>query len=258
VLTWFQDVVIVTCSVLGSLVFLWLVYRFWPSMQRREHNEIIGWQVSMLGTTYAVIMGFMLYAVWTAFDTAQMNAGDEANSLVNVYRLANGLPPDSRNEIQKLARDYTNAMLSKEWEAMDQGALSLDAHRIITQLWNTVSETKPTSLAEQTVLDHTITELTAMTQARRMRELESRSKLPGILWTVLIVGGVITTLSSCLFGTDNFKLHAIQVFCISFLLSLALVAIGDIDRPFRGSVHVMPLGFERARDTFDQSKSGFR
>jgi hypothetical protein len=67
---------------------------------------------------------------------------------------------------------------------------------------------------------------------------------------VLLLGGVITTLSSCLFGTDNFKLHCVQVFSLALLLSLALVAIGDIDRPYQGAVHVNPTGFERARATF--------
>jgi hypothetical protein len=69
---------------------------------------------------------------------------------------------------------------------------------------------------------------------------------------VLLLGGIITTLSSCLFGTDNFKLHCVQVFSLTLLLSLALVAIADIDRPYQGSVHVSPKSFERARTTFSE------
>jgi hypothetical protein len=61
-----------------------------------------------------------------------------------------------------------------------------------------------------------------------------------------------------MFGTDNFKLHAIQVFSLSLLLALALVAIADIDRPFRGAVRVAPGGFEHARDTFAASDAGFK
>jgi hypothetical protein len=85
-----------------------------------------------------------------------------------------------------------------------------------------------------------------------MRELQSRTQLPPILWMVLLLGGVITTMSSCLFGTENFKLHCVQVVSLTFLLSLALVAIADIDRPFQGAVHVTPIGFERARATFTE------
>ena len=137
---------------------------------------------------------------------------------------------------------------------MNEGSLSPDSHRVMQQLWITMLQSKPASLSEQTSFNHALTELTNVTQYRRLRQLQSQSKLPGILWGLLIVGGVLTTLSSCLFGTDNFKLHAIQVFSLSFLLSLALVAIADIDRPFRGAVHVTPMGFERARATFAEPK----
>jgi len=258
VLTATQSVFIVLLCVLLTLIFLLLMRRFWPSSQRREHNEIIGWQVSVLGTTYAVIMGFMLYAVWTDFNSAEMNADSEANSLVNVYRLSEGLAPADRDQIRNLSREYADAMINEEWPAMNKGTLSLNAHRIVQRLWTATMQAKPASLGEQTTWNHVLTELTNMTEYRRLRELQSNSKLPGILWIVLIVGGVLTTLSSCLFGTDNFKLHAIQVFSLAFLLSLALVAIADIDRPFRGSVHVNPMGFEHARETFAESKAGFK
>jgi Protein of unknown function (DUF4239) len=258
VLTIFESISIVLLCVVLALTFLFLMRRFWPSTQRREHNEIIGWQVSVLGTTYAVIMGFMLYAVWTDFNSAEMTADSEANSLVNVYRLADGLAPAQRDQIQQLARDYTDSMLNEEWPAMNAGSLSLNAHRIMQQLWTVTMQAKPASLSEQTSWNHVLTELTNMTEYRRLRELQSKSKLPGILWAVLIVGGVLTTMSSCLFGTDNIKLHAIQVFSLSFLLALALVAIADIDRPFRGAVHVNPLGFQHARETFAESKAGYK
>ena len=251
-----EDIAIVVICVVVALGFLWLLRRFWPSTQRREHNDIIGWQVSVLGTTYAVIMGFMLYAVWSDFHAAEMTVDAEANSLVNLFRIADGLPATQRDEIQKLSRDYANAMLNEEWPAMNEGSLSPDSHRIIQQLWTTLLQSKPASLSEQTSFDQALTELTSVTQYRRLRQLQSQSKLPGILWGLLVVGGILTTLSSCLFGTDNFKLHAIQVFSLSFLLSLTLVAIADIDRPFRGAVHVSPMGFERARDTFAEYKTG--
>ena len=69
---------------------------------------------------------------------------------------------------------------------------------------------------------------------------------------VLIAGGAITMLSATLFGTENFVLHCVQVVSLALLLSLTLVAIADIDRPFQGTVRVYPLGFERARATFAQ------
>ena len=94
-----------------------------------------------------------------------------------------------------------------------------------------------------------------MTEHRRIRLLESRQRLPAILWAVLIVGGIITVSSTCLFGVENFKLHLVQVFEISFLLSLMLVAIASTDRPFQGDVHVPPNAFRYALDTMNEGSA---
>jgi len=251
-LSTFQDVVLIVLSIAVALGFLWILKRFWPSVQRRDHNDIIGWQVSVLGTTYAVIIGFMLYAVWTTLQSAEINADNEANCLVNAFRLADGLPAAQRVQVHQLARRYAEVVINEEWPAMLQGRLQPSGHGVIQELWTALLQTRPGNFSEQNSMTMTLAEISSMTEHRRMRELQSGTKLPPILWMVLIVGGIITTLSSCLFGTENFKLHCVQVISLTLLLSLALVAIADIDRPFQGAVHVNPTGFERARSTFAQ------
>ena len=247
-----EDILVILACVSGSLLCIWLLQRFWPSSQRRTHNDIIGWQVSVLGTTYAVIIGFMLYAVWTSFQSAEMNANDEANCLVNVFRLADGLPAMQRVAVHQLVREYANIVIDEEWPAMSKREWILSGHETIEKLWAVTMRVKPETFAEQSSMNLILSELSSMTQHRRVRELESHSNLPTILWMVMIFGGAVTTLSSCLFGSENLKLHVVQVTALTLVLSFILVAIADIDRPFQGTVHVLPQGFERARATFAQ------
>jgi hypothetical protein len=113
--------------VVGLSVLLFVVMdRVWAWDKRHQHNDVTGWQLGILGTTYAVILGFMLYAVWTDFDTATQNVELEANGLVNMYRLADGLPQATRDEVQKLARSYASAAIEKDWPAMERGELPND------------------------------------------------------------------------------------------------------------------------------------
>src|ERR1700757_2126848 len=118
-LTFWQDVVIVTVIVLCALLFKMVVDRLWTREHRRTHNDLIGWQLSILGTTYAVIVGFMLYAVWNNFGLAEVNADTEANALINVYRLADGLPAAQRDQVKQTARQYAEVVLDKDWPAME-------------------------------------------------------------------------------------------------------------------------------------------
>lgn len=248
----FQTFLLVFSCVAVNVGLLFLLRRVWDPLKRRQENDLIGWQANILGTTYAVIIGFMLYAVWSNFQAANVNAMQEANALVNVYHFAEGLPADSRGDIQHLTQDYAQAMLQNEWPAMDKGTLSPEAFSIMREMWAAVLKVKVQTPSEEQALSLELSELNDLNEHRRLRELQSQSSLPNILWAILIVGGVAMAISSCLFGTQNFKLHVVQVGSLALLISLALAAIADIDQPFRGAVHVEPTGFRLAVDTFHQ------
>ena len=249
----FEDVVLVLLIVALSLVFMLGLNHFWPAAKRARHNEIIGWQVSILGTTYAVIIGFMLYTVWTNFGIAAANANAEANSLQNVYRLADGLPDPQRDELRNAARSYADIVVQQDWPAMAQSTnASLKSHDAMKTMWQILMSVKAASPNQILAEDHAISELSELASNRKMRETESSTTLPTVLWFVLIIGGALTIMSSCTFGSTNLWLHGLQVFAFSLLIALVLVAIADIDRPFEGSVHVSDSSFRHVQATMSQ------
>jgi Protein of unknown function (DUF4239) len=248
-----QDILCVILIVSGSLLFRGILERFWPGSNRIKHNDIIGWQLGILGTTYAVILGFMLYTVWINFGEADLNADAEANAIVNVYRLADGLPSPVREQIQQTARSYADTVVTKDWPTMAVGNTGqLPSHAINQKLWRILMSVKAATPTELTAEDHALYELSAVAEHRRTRRLQSTSRLPAILWFVLVVGGIVTIMSSCMFGASNNRLHAIQVFSFSLLIALVLVAIADIDRPFQGVVHVSDAPFRRAQQNMSE------
>jgi Protein of unknown function (DUF4239) len=246
-LTITESIFVPIITVAGSLLFMAALNWVWPWENRREHNDQIGWQLSILGTTYAVILGFMLYAVWTNFGAAESNVDLEANALVNVYRLADGLPDQQRLQLQMLARRYADTIIDRDWPEMAHKKIPDQSMEINGDMWKTLMSVKAASPNEITAEDHALYELSALTEHRRTRLLQSKSQLPAVLWCVLLVGGAVTVASSCLFGSANTGLHALQVFAFSLLISLGLVAIADIHRPFQGAVHVSDYAFKRAQ-----------
>ncbi|HSY12904.1 MAG TPA: hypothetical protein VK976_12000 [Verrucomicrobiae bacterium] len=242
----FQGFFILIASTAGSLLFMWALNHFWPRESRKEHNDQIGWQLTALGTTYAVILGFMLFAVWSEFQSADLNADLEADALVNVYRVAEGLPEPQRTQLQNLARNYAEVVINAEWNEMASGKVPNGSRDVDRQMWATVMSIKSASPAELNAADHALTQLGSLTQFNRTRIMQSTDRLPAVLWSVLIVGGILSVASSCLFGSANEVLHSLQVFAFSLLIALGLVAIAAINRPFQGTVHVHTFGFVRA------------
>jgi hypothetical protein len=252
-----QNIYLVVLWITLSITCLVLLNTFWEPSRRSVHNDVIGWQLAILGTIYAVMIGFMLYAVWNNFQTAETNASNEANDLVNLYRAADGLAQIQRDQIQQYARSYAHAVVAQEWPEMHDVPLGTAGERYagqqyVRKLWTTTTHASADNLAQQAALRQVMVELSSMTEHRRVRLLESRTAMPTILWSVLVIGGMITIASACLIGSENVALHFVLIVALSLLVSLALVAIGDIDRPFQGSVHVSTYAFQRAQDTMTQ------
>jgi Protein of unknown function (DUF4239) len=247
----FWSMTILLIWVAGSLLTLLAVHLLWPQAERRAHNDIVGFQIGTIGVTYAVLLGFMLYNVWDNFRSAEVNVAQEANSLVSIYRFADGLPDATRQEVQQDARRYAQIMIQEEWPEMAQRSFSPAGFAVTQDLWKTLVKAGKDPAAQEADLKQAIEELSSLTQHRRVREIESETYLPGLLWMVLLVGGIITIFSSCLLACENFRLHFVLVLCLSLLLGITLLAIAEIDRPYQGPVHVHARAFERAARAFD-------
>jgi hypothetical protein len=189
----------------------------------------------------------------------------EANYLVDLYRIASGLQLAESKPLRALCREYAAAMVNEEWPAMAQEQLSSHSLSITQQMWDVLvqahsdgeiaaSKSRSASAGSdnfrQSKYERAFSALSQMSEHRRLRQVESRMKLPGILWGVLVVGGIVVIGSACLFGCQNFALHFIHVFVLSLLLSLVLVSIAEIDRPFQGPVRVQADAFAFAQQTF--------
>jgi hypothetical protein len=234
--------IIIGCVVLAT-AFLFLVTRTSAGTSRKESNDFTGAVVAVIGTTYAVILAFTLAGVWTMFQQAQANEEQEANALVNVFRIASQLQDPNAKPIQKLCVRYADNALGREWPAMEKHLLPSDGEDMINQLWTLAGESQARAPVDAIAAYQLMEELRGLTQYRRIRATQVREALPGILWAVLVAGGIITVASSCFFGVPNFRFHLLQVLMLSFLVALVLVAIKDIDQPYQGVVRVEPQGF---------------
>jgi len=249
------NIVIIIAGVSGALLFLFLVTRTTTVPSRKESNDFTGAVVAVIGTTYAVILAFTLAGVWNMFQEAQANEEQEANSLVNVYRIASQLPDANARAIQDLCGRYAENALDREWPAMLNRKMPPEGGEMINQFWTLAGQAQARAPSGAIAAYQLMEELRGLTQYRRIRATQNRETLPFILWAILISGGIITVVSACFFGVANFRIHVLQVLMLSFLISLVLVAIANVDRPYQGSVRVTPEGFRYALNTLHQQPS---
>jgi Protein of unknown function (DUF4239) len=239
-----QSAFLVVMAMVMSIVVVAILNRVWPIPNRKLVNDVTGWQLGILGTTYGVILGFMLFTVWTDFRVAEINTNMEASSLVTVSRIGDGLPSPARESIHDLGIKYADATINKDWPMMQMQLDSPASEQILKEMWKVLADLK--SGNESISADHLTVALKELSERRNLRAQELRDRMPGILWILLVVGAGVTVGSACLLGNDNKWLHYCQVLALTFVVSVALAAIADIARPFEGAVSVTPVAFVRA------------
>src|SRR5271165_2211311 len=247
-----NNTLIILACIGASILFLFVVTRTSTAPSRKESNDFTGAVVAVIGTTYAVIMAFTLAGVWNMFQAAQGNEEQEANSLVNIYRIASQLQDSNAKAIQELCVRYADNAVNREWPAMENEQMPPEGGEMINQFWVLAGQAQAHAQPDAIAAYQLMEELRGLTQYRRLRVMQGREHLPGILWAVLVAGGIVTVAASCFFGVTNFRFHLLQVVLLSFLISLVLVAIADIDRPYQGVVRVEPEGFVNALNTLQQ------
>ncbi len=239
-----QNAIVVVASMLIAGTLVAILNRLWPVSHRKLVNDVTGWQLGVLGTTYGVILGFMLSTVWADFRNAELNVSMEAASVLNIYNIAAELPAPRNGMMRDLAIQYGDAVVHEEWPAMERSSESHAGGQIIRRMWDTLRESKIGPDGVSNSVDHLTTVITNLSERRNQRETQRRSRLPRLLWALLILGGVATVVSSCVLGNDTRWLHYCQVLALTFVVSVTLVTIGDLAKPFEGSVAVAPTSFE--------------
>jgi protein-S-isoprenylcysteine O-methyltransferase Ste14 len=236
--------------VLVAVVGLVVVQRLVPPDRREAQNNVAGFIYAVLGVAYAVVLAFMLIAVWEDYKTAQINVESEAHELAGVYFLASQLPEPQRTHVQDLARMYARAVVEQEWPMMERGQTNPRADSLLRQLRLELLEFDPSTQGEQVLYEQGLTDLHNAIDARRSRLLEVREGIPSLLWVVLVVGGVITVSFTYLFGLKSNVAHALMVAALTLLICGVLFTIGEFNNPFSGPVEIQPEAFREVLHSF--------
>jgi hypothetical protein len=236
--------------VLVAVAGLVLVQRLVPPERREGQNNVAGFIFAVLGVAYAVLLAFVVIAVWQDYEAAQTNVESEAHELAGIYFLASRLPEPERTNVQELVRTYARVVVEEEWPMMERGQTSPRADSLLRQLTLKLLEFDTHTEGEQVLYESGLRQLHDAADARRSRLLEVREGIPDLLWVVLVVGGVITLSFTYLFGLKSNLAHALMVAALTLLICGILFTIGEFNYPFSGLVEIQPEAFKEVLGSF--------
>jgi hypothetical protein len=241
-------VVVTTIVAMGGPLF---VRRTVGLEQLVTNNEVAGFKFAVIGVIYAVLLGFAVIAVWEKFRDAEATAGREASAVIAVHRLSGALSGDVGKNVRHHVTAYAQITIADDWPAMARGEISPRAGQELDALYTAVLSVNPSDLRELAIMGDLLTNLDAITQARRMRFVLATGIVPGVLWVVLVGGAVVTLSFTCFFGAQSIRAQTLMTGMLAVVIFMALFVAVEIDHPFTGPVSVGPEALRIALDGFN-------
>jgi hypothetical protein len=245
-----------------SLGGLELVQRLVPTASRQPYNDVAGFIYAALGVIYAVLLALVVIAVWEQYQAANETVEQEANALAEIAWLAHRLPEPEGSHIQKLCRSYAEEVIHKEWPLMEKGEAPLmtqtqgtpSGWTLIDDIRANLQEFQPRTPADEQLYAEGLDQVQRLADARRMRLVAAEESVPGVLWAVLIFGGIAAVGFTYLFGLENTWAHRLMVVTLAAVIGLVLFTIGALEHPFSGGARIGTGAFDLILERFETSK----
>ena len=242
---WLLCILFVSITCMVSLSGLWIVRKMVPHDKLRESHDVAGFIIGIIGVMYAVVLAFVVIAVWEDYRQTDDTVMNETNAIGNLYRDCTGLEDSAAEDIKFDLRQYTEQVIDSEWQEMEAGRESSKAWASFNALYIHVIHIDPKTDREQALFSALLDNLTKFSDIRRARITESKPYIPGLIWLILIAGSLIIIFFTYFFAVDNIRIQQLMTVMLSTTMALVLFMGVLFNYPFNGDFAIKPDGFER-------------
>jgi hypothetical protein len=245
----FALAVVVVGGFVAISMFLGYVFeRLTPQSVRRQHNDLAGFILAVLGVVYAVLLAFVAIGVWERFEAAEARTYDEASNITVVYRDAGSFAQGQ--QLRHAIHKYVEILIGDEWPRMRAGERSSEARVLVESIDASVRALAVTSPRLQNIQSQMLSAMETALADRDMRLSMDATGINSVLWVVLLLGALVTVAFTYLFGFQHTVMQQVMIGMLSFLIGLVLFLTLAFDYPFRGDVSIGPDAFENALRVF--------
>lgn len=212
---------------------------------RITYNDFVGPVFALIGTVLAVMMSFMVVAVYQQFDVSAGVVDREAGAASDLHHIADLLPPPTRDTLRTAVDRYVTVVIAKDFPAMRHGGASMEAFDDSARLFEIVSGFRPKSPAQTQLQSQGLSMALALTDARRQRLYDNQSGIPPILWIVMFLSAAVLIVTTYFFRVSSVPAHQLMTVALTAVIVSIFVLIAELDYPFRGDTSVGPSSFVR-------------
>ena len=215
---------------------------------RVSDGEFSGTMVQAIMVFYGLAVALIAVSVWETYSEVASDVSHESTRLGALYRDVSGYPEPIRTELQEELRGYTRYLVDEAWPVHRQGGHPTRGIEWMNRFQSTLVTFEPVTEGQRILHAETLRAYNLMIDARRLRLEAMLTRLPGLLWGVVLFGAAISLVASYFFDVEDGRLHGIMVTLLAAFIGLVMVMILAFDRPFHGELGIGPQDYQMAYD----------
>lgn len=252
-----QPAVIIGSTVAAAFVVSSLTRMFFNLPQLELDNALTSSVYGTLGTTYAVLIAFVVTGVWQSFSNAGNAVNSEANALTDLLLVIKNISGERTGKTREVAKTYVQSVVDR-WDLLARATREDNPVEEINletsyALVRSILAIKPEGARELGLYAKALDLTGIWLDARRDRLRSARGNTASALWGLLIAGAFVLFAFHGLFVTHAWVVWAVLLLGFSLIVGLAFYLIFSLDSPFTGRLSSGPEPFKWLLQDFERT-----
>lgn len=219
----------------GVLLFGRLGWRVEP-----DDNTGAGLLHAFIGVVYAVALGLIVVQVQGEYGEVDEAVVAEASAVGDLYRTLDGWSEPQRTQLRAEVRQYLHLVVSEEWPVVSGGGSSDTTWRQMDRVAGEIVRLRPADDREGALYGELLGDVDAVLDARRTRLFHGVEGIGAVMWTVIVLGGMVTLGFACAFHFASRRTQLVTTAVMGAMFGLMFFLIVAMDHPLWGDLSVQP------------------
>lgn len=226
--------VVVAGGVAGAVAAMFLVRPRAPLGGFFTDSDRAAGVFGVLGTSFAVLLAFVIFLAFESYGNAKEKAGQEAVSTTELDHTAKLFGSPAREDMRGQLICYARAVVAEEWPAMRHQRESKLVQGWLAALDTSIARVDIRGQKQTVAYAHWLDQNAERREGRRGRLAEAAPFVPPPIWLVLILGAVLLVGYMCFYADrrERFLVQAMMIGAITAIVVSGLLVVRFLDRPY--------------------------
>lgn len=210
----------------------------------RSHNEVTGFLFLAIASFYALLLSFIVLAVWDQLNETRGNVSKEGSSAIGLYRDIKYYPDTVESKkLMTAYLDFVYNVVDEEFPNMEHMKLSRKTPEAFNKVFYEMERLNPKTPFQIELVSEMFRHLNELATYRGLRLTAMETEISPPMWLPMIIGAIITLLCSILLDIENTRLHVGLNVMLAMFIGMFFFIIILLDHPFSGTQGIQPKSY---------------